>query len=381
MNIKKSISDCVLFADLCDSLYQRSYKKDIIIKKYVDKLKRIDSISDYPLFEKNIKVFLDKKFDYFTYSGKYQMMTYYGYYGEILKYAQCKLKYPVITGIEHGIRFGNDKWLYSDYNTCYICQGENRIDEIYNVNKKMPVLPIGPYVHYSSQYYSDDKIDKIKKKNGKTLLVFLGHTTEWEKEKDSNDIFNIVYSKYAKSFQTVIVCVYWKDIDNAQIDLFKEKGAIVVSAGFRQDPNFIRRLKTIISLSDFVVSNDIGTNIGFAIYLHKDFSLEGEPRLNGSDNYYNNNYKRFYEAFHLQNENGFTKYQIALQKKLYEEFWGEKNIKEPNEMKEYFMLFNKLLKKSYYNPLKMHELIENDDKLRRILKDKELQRLKKIIKQ
>ena len=66
-----------------------------------------------------------------------------------------------------------------------------------------------------------------------------------------------------------MVSIYWNDVDSDLCELFRKKGAMLASNGFRCDDNFIRRLKAIIQLSDVTLGNDLGSHIGYSIYLGK----------------------------------------------------------------------------------------------------------------
>lgn len=378
--IKKYIRNNFILADFFDSYYNHSIKKRRIINGYVKKFARIDSIDNYVLFKKTVQKLLKHHFLHYTYDGRYEAVWHYGYYQEILRYASYKRKaYPILTGLDHGVRFGKTPWIYKDYHVCYVCQGANRTSEITDIDRNMPVLTIGPYIHYSSFYYDDEKFKEVKKKYGKTLLVFPGHTTEWESNQSKHGIFDIVWEKYAKDYKTVMVCTYWLDILNDEIKKFEENGAVIVSAGFRQDPNFVRRLKTIIELSDQVISNDIGTNIGYCLYLKKPFILEGELKVFSSDDTYTKNYEKFYEAFHKRNDGDFTDNQRAMQLKLYEEFWGSNEIKSKEELNQYIKLFDKLIRVSDYNPETLRKLIIQEDRWNAYLTQQQRELLKSTL--
>jgi hypothetical protein len=63
--------------------------------------------------------------------------------------------------------------------------------------------------------------------------------------------------------------MYWKDILNGNHFPYREHGFQVVTAGHRSDSYFLSRLKDIIELSDYTMSNFVGTHIGYCISLGK----------------------------------------------------------------------------------------------------------------
>jgi hypothetical protein len=64
--------------------------------------------------------------------------------------------------------------------------------------------------------------------------------------------------------------MYYIDIlNNNCCQNYIDAGFKIVTAGNIFDINFIRRLKSIISLADLTVANSIGTHLGYCIYMGK----------------------------------------------------------------------------------------------------------------
>jgi hypothetical protein len=70
-------------------------------------------------------------------------------------------------------------------------------------------------------------------------------------------------------FETIMVCLYYMDIQKGKHKPFKEKGYTIVCNGSRFDMNFISRHRDIIELADVTMSNGIGTHIGYSIALNR----------------------------------------------------------------------------------------------------------------
>lgn len=333
-------------------------KKECRYNKFVNKIEKIDSIENYDFYTQILQEVI--------YANKVQSSRrngtesqHYGYYDALEKYAGLESGgIPLIPAIEHGIRFTSTKWNYESGFLCYACQGKNRINEIHDVDPCKPVFSLGPYIHYADLYYPDSKILEIKERIGKSLLVFPSHTYEESSVNRENGFVDLIYKKYSKYYDNIIVCVYWHDVNDTLMQLFKEKGAKLVSAGFRGDANFIKRLKTIIQFADAVVVDGIGTNIGYCIYMGKPVYIEGEKNIQLSDEYYLNNYARFYEAFY-SNSLTFTQKQIELQNMLYEEFWGgEGCIKSVSDMKLIFEILEEIYHLAHYNVRMIPQIIQ-----------------------
>ncbi len=361
-SLKSQVKTHVL---LYDALLKIRYHISLNSKKYmyfIHRISKIDSILDYNLFYSNMSILKLHPEVTLPRYAKYGWDTLlcYGYYQEIMKYAGAdEDKIPYITTLEHGIRFRTQSWKGShfQYSICCACQGPGRISEVYSLYPWKPVFVLGPYIHYAAPYYSSEKEQKIKSQLGKVLLVFPSHSWELGKQKTENSLFDIIYKKYADNYDTVLVCTYWNDIDAPIIDLFAQKGAIIVSAGFRNDPNFIRRLKSIISLADDVVVDDLGTNIGFCKYMNKPVYFECfSPRVL-DDKFYVENFNRFHEAFYSENMK-FSEKQLQQQDKLYKFFWGgEEYLKTPDEVKDICDVLKEMCLSSHYNINKMPEFI------------------------
>lgn len=330
----------------------------------IKNLSKIDSIKHFNIFSKSMNRNKKRRSITMLRFNKYgeESCMGYGYYQEIMKYGGKDEKgFVYIPSMEHGIRFGSAPWI--NYrgklisSICFACQGPGRISEVYELDPWKPVFVLGPYIHYAESYYSEEETSKLKSELGRVLLVFPSHSWEYGEKKLDEDLLDIVYQKYAADYDSILVCSYWNDIDSPIIHLFKEKGAKIVSAGFRNDPNFIRRLKTIISLAEDVVVDDIGTNIGFCIYMNKPVYLEcSSPRI-FNDEYFVENFNRFYEAFYSPNRK-FTEEQHRQQNELYNLFWGgEEYLRTPGEIKDIVEVLKEMCKASYYNTNKMPDFI------------------------
>lgn len=329
----------------------------------IHRISKVDSILDYNSFcdiVRFLKAHPEITLNRYDSYGR-EALRNYGYYQELLNYAKVeKTRVPYISTIEHGVRFGSQSWdevSQFQYSISCACQGRGRISEAYSLYPWKPVFVLGPYIHYASPYYSDEKAMQMKNELGKVLLVFPSHSWEKGEKKVDNNLFDIVYKKYANDYDTVLVCAYWNDIDAPILDLFAQNGATIVSAGFRNDPNFIRRLKTIISLADEVVVDDIGTNIGFCKYMNKPVFLECSSSRFPNDKYFTENFERFHEAFFSQNGH-FTEKQFQQQEDLYNFFWGGKEyLKTAEEVKDIFEVLKVMCKETHYNINKMPDFI------------------------
>lgn len=246
------------------------------------KASEIDSLRDFGSFRSLVVQLKERELNEGGTFGTNRLASeslFYGHLKALVEYAgldysdRYRLVFP---NIEHGIG-----WLQRVPNNvnqpfvhCAIAQGGYRKKTICSLRRGMPLYTVGPYIHYAAQYYSDSAIEEIKARLGRTLLVFPAHTYELSDVTYGKERFvDTVMQKWACSFDSVLVSAYWHDADDEVFSLFEKAGARVVSSGLREDPLFISRLKTLITLSDAVAGNALGTHIGYCDYLNKPFYM------------------------------------------------------------------------------------------------------------
>lgn len=187
-------------------------------------------------------------------------------------YAGISTAYNLDAYIEHGIFFGNlvrvDQriWNVSNIITFSIIREKHLLSS--NINKS--VVTIGPYIHYAEPILESAAFKQLKQKLGKVLLVFPSHSIIGVNSVFDQDLFIQKIEDVKKDFDTVMISLYWVDAQNEDIvNKYRKYNYLITTAGHRFDINFLSRLKTIIELSDFTMSNSVGTHIGYCVYLNK----------------------------------------------------------------------------------------------------------------
>lgn len=195
--------------------------------------------------------------------------NYYGY-AQAIKSFLGKAKLSGFA-LEHGLYLGNyvPKASYLRTTEAIITFSEYRKQNIRNngINKK--VVDIGPYIHYADSLLDTESLKKLKNNLGKVLLVFPSHSNIHYSVQVNSELYIKKIQDMAKGYDSVLVCLYYMDIQNGNYLPYKNAGFKIVTAGHYLDLNFVRRLKTIILLADFTISNEIGTNLGYCICLGK----------------------------------------------------------------------------------------------------------------
>lgn len=206
---------------------------------------------------------------YFHPSGDIQL---YGFYHVLLQYIDKKgLPYNIAQ--EHGFIFSSFVHKHFTFADTILTFSDYREKYISNEYPLKHILKVGPYIHYAKELLAEYEYRDLKEKNGKILLVFPFHSIDGVfSDFDSNEFIEIIEQK-RKGFDTVFVCLYFKDIQLGRAKAYADKGYAVITAGHINDAFFLSRLKSIIQLSDYIISNGVGSHIAYGLYLNKKVQL------------------------------------------------------------------------------------------------------------
>jgi hypothetical protein len=366
---------------ITNKYYRKKIRKFYLNMKNKYEEKKIRERSNLDIYE------VRKLSEELGYRGEelHQSNSYYGIARNLKEFAGYNEE--INACIEHGVYFGSFV-IEDEINSGLpglITFGTNRYMHIREKTNK-PIFKIGPYIHYALPYYNPKKFKREKNKLGKNILVFPSHSTE--KVNVNYDIDKFIESikkiKKDKGFDNITICLYFKDILNGVHKKYKAENFKVVTAGARNDPFFLNRLKTIIELSDLTVSNNIGTHIGYCIYLKKPhIIIPMDSKYSCYDNdiksqeevdlaikrkkKFNSNYKEIINLFN-KNRLEITKEQIEFCNK----YWGFEEIKTKEEMNKIFNLLKYIVKNSNKTK-KGYEFVinriksNNQDKLSEVL--------------
>ena len=248
--------------------------------------------------------------------------------------------------IEHGVYFGDyvaeDEAVDSGFPKL-ITFGRQRVEHLKKVSN-VEIIPIGPYIYYASPSLSDEEIETIHKKNGKTLLVFPTHSIDRVDMEFDTDLFiqRIEAFQRDHGFEKVMVCLFYKDIMLGREKAYMERGFQVVSAGYRDDPMFLRRLKSFILLSDYTASNDVGTHVGYCVSLGKphivfEQAIKPKPYTKNDLESVTNSFNDTVQSEKTGVQRAFSAYQSDItpdQYQLVERFWGTDYLRNRDELKK-----------------------------------------------
>lgn len=313
-----------------NALSQYIYKREINNRSKLP-LTQIYSLS------KHINMFLP-----FT-QEIHQPNDWYGHAKIFKKFLNLPENYQFKFIIEHGTYLNNEV-ADIDLETnlpSFVTYSENRIKILKRYRDF--AFSVGPFINYAEDILTQEEFNKEKRRLGKSLLLFPIHSTL-----DTDINFNItqlcnLVKKMGKKFNSVRVCLYWTDILRKNYQIYQDYGFETVTAGHILDPNFIPRLKSIIKLSSYTISNGISTHIAYCLALNKPHYLISQKLfLSGNKKEIKNNlifrkskeYREVFKEF-SKNVEKITPKQYTIANR----YWGLNNIKTKNE-------FLKIVKKT-----------------------------------
>lgn len=293
---------------------------------------------------KNLDIYSIEKL--VKYIGLYPTEYYFGVslYGiiDVLKeYSGISPKLKFKGAIEHGLHLGeyyNREEIQKDMGKI-LTFGKYR-ESILRKYTENAIYKIGPYIYYAEGIYSNEKIIKIKKKLGKTLVFFPIHSIEKVEMNYEIDLILKKLRELKKEFNTLIVCMYYHDILQNKHLRYLEIGAKIVTAGHKNDKNFLKRLRSIIEIADETASNGVGTHIGYCLCLRKKhFIIETDFEINFTEKDERDNFKKIEEEFKqstFEIKNVFLKREKKItkeQENIYIKYWGGNHLKTREELR------------------------------------------------
>ena len=268
---------------------------------------------------------------------------YYGALPALFDYAGLSLCMmpPKNLGVQHGYVFEIRNWEKAKLEKRNLVWSKKLVDMYHEHTSNPDVYAIGAAFFYANSLLDKEQLEIEKKRLGHNLLAFPMHSQgNVDTNYDPNKFLNVLIDE-RKRFDTVRVCMYWKDILRGSHKVFLDAGFEVVCNGHIFDLNFLRRQKTLFELADSTISNGVGSHIGYSLFMGKphwliDDEYEYVDTKNGGDAKdmtdvaQRDNFQRVKTAF-LDN---FDYYITQIQRDVIDEFWGISDMKKPDELKQ-----------------------------------------------
>lgn len=214
----------------------------------------------------------------------------------------------------------------------------------------IPVFCVGPYIHYAEPFYDRQKLEREKKKNGHTLLVFPMHSTDTSKLSVEIENYRSYLQKKQDEFDTILINTFWWNLNDSLTKALEADGYRIVSAGFRDDVMFMSRLKTLIQMADLVVGDSVGTHIGYCVHCGVPFSYEELGSSVVVDAGKKDNDDLDFQKKHIgiiSRSFSHSKSITDNQMEVCEYYWGGNLTKSPDEMREIAGITEEIMKRSH----------------------------------
>lgn len=306
-----------------NSHFQKNYAKEI-------KLRKALPFTNIERLSKNINIFA-------PYTKEiHRSNDFYGHATILKKYLKLNNNYQFKFVIEHGITLDNQIVKLEQQSPFHAVLVSSLKRKHVWEKTGYQSFAIGPYIFYANCLLNSQQIQNERKRLGKNLLIFPSHSTPDVISYYDVDSLCKHLLKIAKHFDTIRICLYWKDILRNIHKKYLKYGFEIVTAGHVLDPNFLPRLKSIIKCSTSTMSNDIGSYTGYCIMLgrphyifRQDLKLGG--RTSEIDVVQNGRsstiYKKLLASFSVNSKQP-TKAQLRLIKL----FWGLDHVKNKHEL-------------------------------------------------
>jgi hypothetical protein len=255
---------------------------------------------------------------------------------------------PTNLGVQHGYVFEIRNWEKSKLEKRNLVWSKELVKMYHQYTSNPDIYAVGAAFFYAKSLLNKEQLYSEKQRLGKNLLAFPMHSqSNVDTNYDPDKFLNILVDE-RKRFDTVRVCMYWKDILRGSHKVFQNAGFECVCNGHLFDPNFLRRQKTLFELADATISNGVGSHIGYSLFMEKPHWLiddeyeyvnteKGGDADDLTDVSTKDNFQRVKNAF-LDNAD----YVITQeQRDVIEEFWGISDMKTPDELKDILLkLYN-----------------------------------------
>ncbi len=270
----------------------------------------------------------------------YFFNSLYGTIENLRKYSNCWSDF--IGAIEHGLYFGDYfNKEECDESTKNIITFSNIRENILKDKTKNTIFKIGPYIAYADSLYSTEEIKKLRKELGKVFLFFPSHSIyEVEAKYEINEIL-VELNKLKLEYNNILICMYYNDILNGKAKIYEENGYKIVTAGHKYDKYFLNRLKSIILLADNTGGNEIGTHVGYCIYLDKPYHLIGNTTYYFKNKDYKKEYYKIVKKSNERDKEKIKKFFLKKvdkitkeQKDICNKFWGFDFVKNKKEIEK-----------------------------------------------
>jgi len=178
---------------------------------------------------------------------------------------------PLPCRYEHG-HWPSDEKPVNDLRTkkrLMLVFNKRRLDLWLKYSNKRAVIIGSPFVHYRRHM----GIERVAEPKG--TLAFPLHSTKHELAVFERGEYCAELRKLPEEFQPVKICVHEHDIVLGYDALYRSEGFEVVSAGVREDDQFVDRFYDLLRQSKYATSNAFGSYLFYAVEMGIPFFTYG----------------------------------------------------------------------------------------------------------
>lgn len=195
---------------------------------------------------------------------------FYGNAEQLKRFLHLPSHYALKAAIQHGNQYAGRDWDVeaNSFLPLRLAWGTHIRDTWSQRSEKETHMISAPFF-YTKGLLSENELAAEKKRLGKNLLLFPAHSNH-----NTTITFDVLcfwrqLEDFVKAFDTVRVCIYWKDYILGLHKPYEDLGLECVTAGHIFDYNFLPRLYSLLETCDASASNRIGSFFGYSIFLGK----------------------------------------------------------------------------------------------------------------
>ena len=251
---------------------------------------------------------------------------YYGHAATLKRYSGLPAGSQLPASVVHGLRFDGGFWEY-DF-APFHCMGFVASPwHVQGLRGKVEhdLRAVGPLIHYAEGLWTEEQLSAVRAALGRILLVYPVHSTHWVDTDYDVEAFCSEVDAAATGFDSVVVCMYWKDVLRGVHRRYEARGYRCVTNGHIYDLQFLQRQRSLLEACAGVLTNGIGTHVGYAVHLGKPVqvlpsqvtrSARGPGRVTRST---------FADAIRREIAQGFSASPVCVteqQRALADQYWG-----------------------------------------------------------
>ena len=185
--------------------------------------------------------------------------AWYGAAEAIRSFCGWPTSRPLPMVVPHGLDFTVDALWRSEVDTLLpaIYSFHDYRDELYRTASDKLVIPgCSPWLYLM-------EIIKIEFEPKRSVLIMPAHSTaNVRTELDHDRLIDMIAERFPHD--PLKCCMYWRDVQHGMHLPYLMRGIPVVSAGHIFDRRFLRRLARILGGAKHMVTNEYGSNVGYA---------------------------------------------------------------------------------------------------------------------